>query len=111
MNHRNGVGERPRIDQERVRQMRRLIADGGEKAVEHRFGEEAKATPEYREAQRQRDAAKRRAQEQRERAASETRAKEHSATRTTPRADGSMRDRALDARKKASEREKDSLSL
>lgn len=64
-------------DKQQVRQMRALMAQGGDKAVEHRFGEQAKASAEYKEAQRQQGQAKRRAQQQRDRAAAERESRQH----------------------------------
>lgn len=53
------------LDEKKVREMRRLMAEGGDKAVEHRFGEQAKASPEYQRAARQQAALKRQAGRQR----------------------------------------------
>lgn len=51
--------EKKAPNRQQVRQMRQLMATGGgTKAVERRFGEQAKASPEFKEAQRQRGLAR-----------------------------------------------------
>ena len=59
--------EEKKVDGDRVAEMRRLLQEGGDAAVERRFGTSAQVTEEYRVAQRQRAAARRRAEEQRRR--------------------------------------------
>ncbi|MBW8172137.1 hypothetical protein K0651_03625 [Ornithinimicrobium sp. Arc0846-15] len=39
-------------DEDRVKQIRRLMSEGGDRAVEKRFGPEATSSEEYKEAQR-----------------------------------------------------------
>lgn len=69
------------VDQERVREMRQLMSEGGDKAVEHKFGEGSTQSAEFRLVQRQREAQARRAREQREKVAAEQHAKEHAKER------------------------------
>lgn len=57
-----GVGDRPRVDQDKVRQIRQLKAQGGDRAVERRFGEDVGNTPEAKAAEKQRNAVRRRQQ-------------------------------------------------
>lgn len=59
--------EEKKADGAKVAEMRRLLQEGGDAAVERRFGTSAQVTEEYRVAQRQRAAARRRAEEQRRR--------------------------------------------
>lgn len=60
-------------DQELVKSMRQELAKGGDKAVERRYGPEAKGSAEYAEAQRQRRQAQARARSQHQRAAEQQR--------------------------------------
>ncbi|MGV3114583.1 hypothetical protein ACEE18_08220 [Corynebacterium freneyi] len=60
--------EDKKVDGDRVAEIRRLLQDGGDAAVEKRLGASVTATEEYRVAQRQRAAVRRRAEEQRRRA-------------------------------------------
>lgn len=70
-------GEKPKIDHEKVAAMRRVLAAGGDRAVEQRFGEQARASAEFKEAQRQQEERRRQAKIQRERLAAEQEARAH----------------------------------
>lgn len=104
------------LDEKKVKEMRRLMAEGGDKAVEHRFGEQAKASPEYQRAAKQKAALDRQARRQREAMAKEATRneagnKDHgkaSAEQKQPKQ--SARDRVIAQRKAERERPKESLS-
>jgi hypothetical protein len=115
------------LDDKKVKEMRRLMAEGGDKAVEHRYGEQAKASPEYQRAAKQKAALKRQAGRQREAMAKEATSNEK--TRAASKGKGttaakapsqqqpkqqqpkqSARDRVIAARKAERERPKEALS-
>ena len=108
-----GVGYKPQIDREKAAEMRRLMSEGGDKAVEKKFGEEAKGTEEYREAQRQQEVRRRQAQKQRERVAAEQAARSHAEQRKSPGHDwakaqtSDARAQALKDRQKEREQQRD----
>lgn len=68
--------EDKKVDGDRVAEIRRLLQAGGDAAVEKRLGASVTATEEFRVAQRQRAAVRRRAEEQRRRAAAQRAARE-----------------------------------
>lgn len=118
------------LDDKKVKEMRRLMAEGGDKAVEHRFGEQAKGSAEYQRAAKQKAALKRQAGRQREAMAKEatsnekTRAASKGKGTTSAKAPAkapsqqqpkqqpkqSARDRVIAARKAERERPKEALS-
>ena len=115
-------GSKQALDEKKVKEMRRLMAEGGDKAVEHRFGEQAKASPEYQRAAKQKAALDRQARRQREAMAKEATQNEarNSAqspapnrTRAAPKA--SARDRMIaehrDAQRRDRERAQQGRSL
>lgn len=61
------MAEKKHVDQQKVAEMRRVMAEKGDKAVDERYGSQARATEEYREAQRQAEVQERRDQERRRR--------------------------------------------
>lgn len=92
------------VDQERVREMRLLMAEGGDKAVEHKFGEGSTQSAEFRLVQRQREAQARRAREQREKVAAEQQAKEHAKER---RAASTKKDNVKEGQEKEPDKSKE----
>ena len=68
--------EDKKVDGDRVAEIRRLLQAGGDAAVEKRLGASVTATEEFRVAQRQRAAVRRRAEEQRRRVAAQREARE-----------------------------------
>ena len=63
------MAENKALDEEAVREIRRLMQERREKEMEDRFGRDVRGSDEYKAAQRQRAAARRRAEEQREKVA------------------------------------------
>lgn len=108
--------EKTQIDAEKTKEIRQLLAEGGDAAVQHKFGEDVTASAEYQKAQKQREAVRKRQETMRRNAAAKqaqtTKPAAGASTKTvsrTPKA----REQTLERRRllKEQEKQKDARSL
>lgn len=108
--------EKTQIDAEKTKEIRQLLAEGGDAAVQHKFGEDVTASAEYQKAQKQREAVRKRQETMRRNAAQKgsttTKPAAGAATKPasrTPKA----REQTLERRRllKEQEKQKDTRSL
>lgn len=106
------MAQQKQVDQERVKQMRKLMSEGGDKAVQHRFGEDATNSAEFKQAERDRQRARQSTRDRARQGSAGKESSQHGANRGTPseKSKVSEREKALKARKEAADREKQSLS-
>ena len=109
--------EKTQIDAEKTKEIRQLLAEGGDAAVQHKFGEDVTASAEYQKAQKQREAVRKRQETMRRNAA-----QKGSTTPTKPAAGAATkpasrtpkaREQTLERRRllKEQEKQKDARSL
>lgn len=108
--------EKTQVDAEKTKEIRQLLAEGGDAAVQHKFGEDVTASAEYQKAQKQREAVRKRQETMRRNAAAKqeqtTKPAAGASTKTvsrTPKA----REQTLERRRllKEQEKQKDTRSL
>lgn len=63
--------EKEQVDAEKTKEIRQLMAEGGDAAVQHKFGEDVTDSAEYQRAQKQREAVRKRQETMRRKAAKE----------------------------------------
>lgn len=106
--------EKTRVDAEKTKEIRQLLAEGGDAAVQHKFGEDVTASAEYQKAQKQREAArKRQATTRRNAAGKETQVTKPAAGPATKQAGRTpkAREQTLERRRQLKEQEKSKDTL
>lgn len=107
--------EKNQVDAEKTKEIRQLMAEGGDAAVQHKFGEDVTESAEYRRAQKQREAVRKRQETMRRNAAQKgstttTKPAAGPATKQAGRAP-KAREQTLERRRQLKEQEKSKDTL